>query len=506
MKKILFYSCFQFLFCLQVQSQQLIIKGKIKCLNQHEGSSKGAENVVVVPAFMPARSTVTTSTPSGYFEFNTGLPLSTLQDKTITMYAISKCTGCREAAKRIFISEDRDRQNKNDEKQYVTIKDWMLKTNCKEAELIPLAADSVLNVVSRQQGQDLEKMTAATALVGTPAFLNFLTTLTTVVGATGFPTGIFTVNRLYEHEINYGQFLQASPMYHSANIGFNFSPSRDMSEAVFWNPSAMALSRKPGNISLLTNMKNNGKLSGFYRISDRFSLGAGVIFTMQDEFRRAMFVQNQDMRWEDSLVMELKEYAGFISPAFKINDNLSIGASVKFMKQDLNIPNFATVENDGQWNFTDSNVQKTAIDADLSATWKISPSFQVGANIMNITGSELYKDAFLPSQVSIPFQGQRSYGLGLQYKYARLNAGADILLTEDGLFDASLGLNFVPFNNALISAGLSLQQLSYSVAFRMKHFRIAFIDDNGWMSNERRSGKINILNGRIYGGFVFDLN
>ena len=81
-----------------------------------------------------------------------------------------------------------------------------------------------------------------------------------------------------------------------------------------------------------------------------------------------------------------------------------------------------------------------------------------------------------------------------------------MLLTESGFYDASLGVNFVPFNNALISAGLSFQQLSYSVAFRMKHFRIAFIDDNGWMSNEQRKGKLNILNGRIHGGFVFDLN
>jgi hypothetical protein len=79
-----------------------------------------------------------------------------------------------------------------------------------------------------------------------------------------------------------------------------------------------------------------------------------------------------------------------------------------------------------------------------------------------------------------------------------------MLFTNEGLYDASLGVNYVPFNNALISAGIAVKQLSYSLAFRIKHFRIAYINDNGWLVNERRSGKLDILNGKLYGGFVFD--
>ena len=81
-----------------------------------------------------------------------------------------------------------------------------------------------------------------------------------------------------------------------------------------------------------------------------------------------------------------------------------------------------------------------------------------------------------------------------------------ILFTENGFYDASFGINYVPFNNALLSAGFAVKQLSYSVAFRIKHFRIAYINDNDWMVNEKRKGKSNILNGRLYGGFIFDLN
>jgi len=58
----------------------------------------------------------------------------------------------------------------------------------------------------------------------------------------------------------------------------------------------------------------------------------------------------------------------------------------------------------------------------------------------------------------------------------------------------------------LLSAGFAVKQLSYSFAFRMKFFRIAYINDNEWLVNERRTGKSEILNGKIFGGFIFDLN
>ena len=123
---------------------------------------------------------------------------------------------------------------------------------------------------------------------------------------------------------------------------------------------------------------------------------------------------------------------------------------------------------------------------------------------MNLAGTKLYADAFVPEQKSISFQNQRSFGLGLCYKWQRFNFGADLLFTEDDFYDAAFGVNYVPFNDALISAGIAVKQLSYSLAFRLKHFRLAYIDDNDWMVNEKRKGKSGILNGRLYGGFSFN--
>jgi hypothetical protein len=503
MKNFLLYGLL-LLFFYDANSQTLIIKGRVKCMNPGVNSTKGAENILVVPTFLPSKSTITVTRPSGYFEFNTGMPFPMLQDKQINLYTISRCSQCKEIARRVFISEDQDRQNKADAKSYVTIKDWTLNTSCAQAEMRPFSADSLLAVITKQAGQNLDNVSASTALLGTPAFLNFLTNVVTAVGTLP-QQGLFRINTLLPGDIQYGQFLFASPLFHSANTGFNFSPSRDMSEAVFWNPSAIGNSRRSNNISLLTNLKNNVKLGGFTRLNNNFSLGAGGIYTWQEELRSATFgVGTTPPIPSDSVKMKLKEYAAFISPVYRINNKFSIGLAAKSLWQTFTTPISVNIGS-GKSDFTDTTIKSQHFDVDFSATYKVSPSFQVGLNAMNLAGTELYSDAFVPGNTA-SFQNQRSLGLGLCYKNKRWNIGTDLLFTQDDFYDASVGVNYVPFNNALLSAGLAVKQLSYSFAFRMKHFRIAYIDDNGFFANEIKKGKAAILNGRIYSGFIFDFD
>jgi hypothetical protein len=443
MKNIIIY-CGLILFIGNADGQLLIIKGKITCMNQNANSTKGAENVIVVPVFLPAKSTITVTRPAGYFEFNTGVPISTLQDKTVTVYVISRCISCKEIAKRVFISEDQDRQNRDDTKRYVTVKDWLLNANCEKAQLVPFAADSLLNVVAKQPAQDLDKVSAATALTGTPVALNFLTNLATVVAAA--PAGNYQLQKLLPGKIKYGNFLLASPLMQSANTGFNFSPSRDMSEAVFWNPSAIAGSRKPNNISLLTNLKNNIKVGGYLRLNNKISLGGGFIYTRQDEFRNSFFINTDNpanpAKEVDSLSMKLKEYAAFISPVYKVNNKFSVALTIKSIWQNFSVPYkvFATDASD----IVDTSTKKQHFDVDISATYKFSNSFQAGINLMNLTGTKLYADAFVPGQAVKSMQNQRSAGLGLLYKWQRFNVGADVLLQKTGSMMQHLVLTMYP--------------------------------------------------------------
>jgi hypothetical protein len=412
--------------------------------------------------------------------------------------------------RRVFISEDQDRRNKNDNKSYVTIKDWKLNANCLQAELPAFSADSILQIIIKQPGQKLDNISNATALVGAPTFLNFLTTLAPAIGTIA-GSGNYKLISLGTGKINYGNFLFSSLLSHSGNTGFNFSPSRDMSEAMFWNPSAIGFSKKSHNISLLTNIKNNVKLGGFYRINEKFSLGGGAIYTMQDEFRKTVFkstdLTNGTPLPVNRTAMKLKEYAAFINPVFKLNNKLSLAVTIKSVWQDFNIPNKLDIPNSSSQSiFSDSSSKKQYFDVDVSATYKITNFLQAGVNLMNLAGTKLYADAFVSGQSTIPTKKQRAIGFGVVYKWQRFNFGTDVLITEDKFYDAAFGVNYVPFNNALLSAGIAVKQLSYSLAFRIKHFRIAYINDNDLLINEKRRGKSGILNGKIYGGFIFDLN
>ena len=270
---------------------------------------------------------------------------------------------------------------------------------------------------------------------------------------------------------------------------------------------------------MLTNVKNNVKLGGFFKINDEISISAGGIYTNQDERRKSIFVRLplndlNDTLGVDSLKMNLKEYAAFFSPVYQVSNQFSVGVTLKSVWQNFNIPHKVFIEDINGTTigtFTDSIIKNQYFDVDISATYKLSNSLQLGINLMNLAGTELYADAFVPGQSQeynseIPIQNLRSLGLGLTYKWQRLNVGADLLFTEYELYDAAIGINYVPFNNALLSGGFAVKQMSYSLAFRIKNFRIAYIDDNDRMVNERRAGKSAFFNGQIYGGFIFDLN
>ncbi len=509
MKNLILYFCLLSFLDSKISAQSLILKGNVRCVVQSPNTTKGAENVVVFPNFNPQKATRTASRPSGYFEINTGVPFSTLEDKVVTMYAISKCKDCEKMTRDVFITEDKDRQNKTDNNAYCTIKDWLLNTNCKQAEMKPHSTDSILKLAVKQSPQDLEKVSGATALVGSPTLLNFLTSLTSVVGSPA--AGQYRVLNIDTGKILYGKFLFASPISNSANTGFNFAPSRDISEALFWNPSSIALSRRNSNISLLTNFKNNVKLSAYTRIAKKISIGVGGIYTQQDEFRNTIFFQGDSsiITPLDSMSMNLKEFAGFFGAAYTINSNLSLGFTLKSKWQKFNIPNELFIEkqnNQTRTIFTDENVSKQNFDIDISATYIINNALKIGMNLMNLAGSQFFGDAFIPNEDNKPLNNQRSLGLGVLYKLQRMNFGVDVLIADGGLYDAAFGINYVPFNNALLSAGIAVKQLSYSFAFRIKHFRIAYINDHDFLVNEKNKGKSAIFNGSIYGGLIFDLN
>ena len=139
------------LYVTHIHAQPVIIKGKIKCQHAAVNSTKGAEQVIVVPTFVPNRSTITVTRPSGYYELNTGLPLEILQDKTVQIQLIYRCgKDCGQSVIRAFVSADQDRENSDGSKCYVTLADLNLGNKCTAVEMPGRMADSMLRVIVKQ--------------------------------------------------------------------------------------------------------------------------------------------------------------------------------------------------------------------------------------------------------------------------------------------------------------------------------------------------------------------
>lgn len=491
-------------------AQEVIIKGTLRCINNGvTTSTRGAINIIIIPSFNPKAAVATTTTPQGFFQVNTGWSAKDLRDKSVSLYIITKCTTCKKI-QRVFISEDLDKRNTDPTKMYVTVKGWKILENCENTELPDIRSAQLLDSAHRLPPEDIGGKASGSAGMSPVSFINLFQKLVATVPMPN--TGLFRVSNIAPGKIKYGIFLHSSAMTNTDNTGFNFAPSRNLSEAVFWNAAAIANSSKPYNVSLLANFKNNIKLSGYQQLTRRFYVGLGGIYTKQDQ-RRQIEVSSVNVQPPFSVTLnhreKLEEFAAFLAPVYQINNRFSAGITIKSIWQQFNNPNLVAMEQDGSDNvaynfFIDDSVRKQHFDADISFSYKINSFLQAGASIMNVAGTKLYADAFVPHSANQSFINQHAYGVGLSFKKERWNVGADALFTDENLYDASLGMNYVPFNNALIAAGYAFKQKSFSVSFRLKHFKIAYLNDNDLVINDVKVGKNKVFNGKIYSGFSFD--
>lgn len=494
-----------------VRSQEVIIKGTLRCMNNGIATStKGATNIVIIPSFNPAASVATTTDPQGFFQISTGWKSTDLKDKEVTLYIITKCNSCKKI-ERVFITEDLDKRNTDPGKLFVTVRNWKVLENCQNMELPDLMSEKLLDSAQHLPPQEISSKAPGSAALGPISFINLFEKLATIAATQN--VGLFKVTAIIPGKIKYGNFLHSSPITNTDNIGFNFAPSRNLSEAVYWNASAIANSSKPYNVSLLANFKNNIKLSGYQQITKNFYLGIGGIYTKQDQVSKLNLVNITNGGGGGTLdgvnhPEKLQEFAAFLAPVYMLNNKASVGLTIKSIWQQFNNPNLVSIEQseDGVvYNFfRDDSIRKQAFDVDVSFSYKITSYLQAGASVMNIAGTKLYASEFVPDSSNQTYINQRAYGLGFCYKRGRLNVGTDVLFTDEGFYDATLGANYVPFNYALIAAGYAFKQKSFSVSFRLKNFKIAYIYDNDLIINDVKVAKSKVFDGKIYTGFVFD--
>jgi len=494
----------------------LVFKGTVRCIiSNDELATRGAKNVVVVPGFNPQKSGLTSD--QGYYELNTGIPISMLEDKSIVIYYISACKQCVKKMV-VFVAPELARESFDQTLSYITVETIKMKAGCKQTEPDPMGADKELSKFTSQPATDISTISALNVVTAPPSLLNLLTEAAAAEAVVG--QGSFQVEPKSPFQggfhNNFGRFLLASSMFLTANPGFNFSPSRLKSEAVFWNPAALApreekgrsgatkgIKPEKGDVQVFLNFKNNIKLSGYVRLNDRMSIGLGGIYMKRDAFQQVEY----EVLGRVSHPLTIQEYAVFLPVAYRLGKKLRMAVTAKYMGQRFNLPSIVSLDsNPSIPRFTDITVTRQQFDADVSLNYDILPSLALGVNYMNVAGSKLYAEPIVAVRQFIPYTSTRSIGAGLCYRWRRFNFGSDVMIAHDSLYDVTAGVNYVPFNNALVGAGYAFRQKAYSVSFKWGHFMTSYVDDNGFLLSQKKPGRSKIFNGRIYSSVILDFH
>lgn len=235
----------------------------------------------------------------------------------------------------------------------------------------------------------------------------------------------------------------------AGNPGFQFSPTRNISDAVFFNSSAIAFS--PYNqVNILSDIDEFSLVSSTFNLSDAYGIGIGALYLDREENRTALTEINESA----SSSFRSEEWGAFLSLSRKISNDMSVGLTVKYLSQSIEAPDKiekrtidpGNGELDIYYFLLKDKLEEEQYDFDISGTYQINKRFQFGLSVMNIAGAELLTDDDEYFQL-------RSVGIGLSYKYRRVHLGTDIIAYQEGETDFSVGINIVPFSNAEINFG-----------------------------------------------------
>ena len=231
-------------------------------------------------------------------------------------------------------------------------------------------------------------------------------TATAQSGTTTNRTGQNTDNKNY---ISTGMpILLIAPDAVSSGMGDVGAASAPDLYSAHWNNAKLAFVDGTMGVGLtytpwLRNLKvgdmNLFYLSGYYRINSRSTAAAGLTyFTLGD-------IDNTDEEGQTLQTIHPNEFAFDLTYALKITDNLSLGASGRFIRSDLT--NGAVISSSGEHTSTHA-ANSLAADIGLYYQGEIDKTqdFALGLHISNLGAKLSYEDddtkkEFLPSNLRI---------------------------------------------------------------------------------------------------------
>ncbi len=493
-------------------AQTLQLKGRIRCSNDINNlSTRGAENVLVVPSMLPKQTVVTGSEPPGFFVIDTKIKKELLYDKNIRLYVVSRCKTCRNISIKKFISSDQITYTNSTPQ--ITIQTKYIKGLCDSIEYVDIMSDLLLRKFHALNNSEYKDLVEKDYWVASPGLLNLLMFATALAPPEpdSIVTDVIPIERLNEAEIQYGKFLLHSTFVNSSNAGFNFAPTRDLSEAAFWNPASVFTYYKKVGFYGSTNWRNQLKLSAFAKFHKRIGVSIGFLESYQREYR-VLYNTEIPENEKPSSMFRLNELALFSSVSFKLFESLGIGFTGKLMKQKFDNPQYIERRKEYPgyvvryitYDVIENKHYHSDYDMDLFLSYGFARHINLGVNFMNVFHSELTANNFLAREKEKKID-QFAIGSGLTFKYGRLNIGVDMLYYNNKIYNLSLGLNVVPFDKAMIQASISTKENVYGIAFQYYRFKIGFINNRNLLLMKSTDSIITIERPYLYSSFVLEI-
>lgn len=491
----------------ELKAQYIIFEGEVIC-EFNDKQHNGAEMVLIYPDVAPKSVTGTEGGTFGYYAINTKLKYEKLLDENVVIKTMSNC-GSKLTT--IFVSIDRLKYINGN--YYLIVPETVFKRDCDDLKLDITTFESKKEEIKKIPPKKIKK----SAFIGTepvnifkllpgisipcpfcfigqntPDYIRDTTTIVHSIDSLGWR----------KNKIGFLPLLGSSVL--TSNIGFNFAPYRNQTEAVFWNSSALAFKNDFKNFwfSSFSNYVNFASITAGFKIGKKINISSGANYLVQSELVDAYI---EDQITLQNIPIENNEYVITLGASYLINPKLSFGLSGKLYSQLLFDTNFPTevdhymkfsgykqvcFYDDGfEWCYDGEPIKSEIVyskldregiikrkkaDIDLSLSYFLNNKFQIGLNIANVLNSKVYQDYTVEKQRKKI--GTHYIGLGANYKYKRLNIGADFILNNKEYNNLILGLSYISKEDIKMDVGFSLSNRVFSFALKYKFIHLTFIN------------------------------
>lgn len=264
----------------------------------------------------------------------------------------------------------------------------------------------------------------------------------------------------------------------SSAVGFTFTPTRHLGEALFWSPAGVEREHTAG-VSLQFDAAGFGRSVVLLPVGP-VSVMAGLQTLVQTE-TRALQLPNGVI--DKPLTVRETEYAAALTvrPSWR----LGVGGTLKYRVQRTD--NVEGIVVPARLSLTQSITQITpaalvervkggTVDADLSVNFFASPRINLGAALLNVTGQR----ATLPNGKTGTL---RAFGAGGTFEFARLYVGADILLADGVPRRPSVGLDYRYRSRSSVRLGYSGAYSTLNAGVDVAWVRYTYHHSERWGSS-----------------------